>query len=84
MEERAAGAHTGFRDEVADARIEVALTHEQRPTCVDEVATRRLAACPTFSSVPPLFAMPTILATFMLYVACMADDEVRAYGRWRR
>src|SRR5690242_2770378 len=32
------------------------------------------------SSVPPRFAMSGILSTYVMYVAVMSDDGVRAYG----
>lgn len=78
--ERPAGPHPGFGYEIPDAGVEIAVGNEQGATCVDQIASSLVAALtPLVVGSAPL-RHADIVTTFMLYVAKMADDEVRAYG----
>lgn len=78
--ERAPRTDAGCGDQIADARVEITFRNEYLAARVDEVASRLVTACPAFVIGAASFRHACIVATFVMYVARMADDAIRAYG----
>lgn len=78
--ESAACADAGRFDEMTDAGVEEPLVDEQPSARVDQRAARFVASGAPIVIGAASSSHAAILATFILYVAGMADKELRAYG----